>query len=284
MSRCRTEPDEPSVKITAFQSRFTVAAWSYLDRFIVAGHEDGAISLFESIDGEEWDSRPKVHTDVITDLQMSPDRTYFVTSSKDKTAKLVSVDSLDTLKTFATETPLNSATILPGKPYIILGGGQEAMSVTTTSSRQGHFEVRVWHTIFEQELARIKGGFGPCNTLAAHPEGIGYALGAEDGYVRLHACVSYGSLPRICLDYAHSLDEDFLKAKPYGASSCPRTGHRDSFRSRESRRGCRRMSGPGLCSFVMIFFVAFAYDSPSLACLSERLNVSTHLYSLLQML
>jgi hypothetical protein len=38
------------------------------------------------------------------------------------------------------------------------------MAVTTTGARHGHFEIRFWHRVFEEEVARVKGGFGPCNT------------------------------------------------------------------------------------------------------------------------
>jgi hypothetical protein len=38
------------------------------------------------------------------------------------------------------------------------------MSVTTTSLRQGKFEARFWHRIFEEEVGRVKGHFGPLNT------------------------------------------------------------------------------------------------------------------------
>ena len=69
---------------------------------------------------------------------------------------------------------------------MILGGGQDAMSVTTTSARQGKFETRFYHLAFEEEIGRIKGHFGPINTLSFHPDGIGYASGGEDGYVRVH--------------------------------------------------------------------------------------------------
>jgi translation initiation factor 3 subunit I len=60
------------------------------------------------------------------------------------------------------------------------------MDVTTTSSRQGKFEARFYHRIFEDEIGRVKGHFGPLNTIAAHPRGQGYASGGEDGYVRIH--------------------------------------------------------------------------------------------------
>lgn len=144
----------------------------------------------------------------VTDIQWAPDRSYFITASKDKTAKvrllrphvlmvvekliptfmkqLVSALDLAVLKTYQTDTPLNSAAITPKKDYIILGGGQAAMDVTTTSARQGKFEARFYHKIFEDEIGRVRGHFGPLNYVAVHPEGTGYCSGSEDGYVRVH--------------------------------------------------------------------------------------------------
>ena len=61
------------------------------------------------------------------------------------------------------------------------------MDVTTTSSRQGKFEARFYHKVFEDEIGRVKGHFGPLNTGAGDPLGRGYARGGEDGYVRVHA-------------------------------------------------------------------------------------------------
>jgi hypothetical protein len=48
--------------------------------------------------------------------------------------------------------PLHQADV-----QIILGGGQDAMSVTTTGSRQGKFEALFWHKLFEEEIGRVKG-------------------------------------------------------------------------------------------------------------------------------
>ena len=92
------------------------------------------------------------------------------------------------------------------------------MSVTTTSLRQGKFEARFWHRVFEEEVGRVKGHFGPLNTyvdetfyitspglifrkirIAVHPAGTGYASGGEDGFVRVHY-----------------FDESYFKARPYG--------------------------------------------------------------------
>jgi len=65
------------------------------------------------------------------------------------------------LKTYITDTPLNSGAITPAKPYVLLGGGQDAMGVTTTNARQGKFEARIYHKIFEEEIGRVRGHFGP---------------------------------------------------------------------------------------------------------------------------
>jgi translation initiation factor 3 subunit I len=90
------------------------------------------------------------------------------------------------MKNYTADTPLNSAAITPTKDFIIVGGGQAAMDVTTTSARQGKFEARFYHKIFEDEIGRVRGHFGPLNYVAVSPTGTAYASGGEDGYVRLH--------------------------------------------------------------------------------------------------
>ena len=111
------------------------------------------------------------HKASIQDLQFSKDKSYFITASKDSFSKLFDSETLDLLKVYKTDRPVNSAAISPIRPHIILGGGQEAMDVTTTSSKQGKFEVRFFHTVFEEEIGRVKGHFGPINTLAFNPDG-----------------------------------------------------------------------------------------------------------------
>jgi len=68
----------------------------------------------------------------------------------------------------------------------VLGGGQDAMDVTTTSTRIGKFDSRFFHLVFEEEFGRVKGHFGPINSVAFHPDGKSYSSGGEDGYIRIH--------------------------------------------------------------------------------------------------
>lgn len=182
-----TQAESPIFTITMRESKATVAAWSYLNKYIITGHEDGTVGQYDGKTGELVQDVQAHEVDfLITDIQMSQDRTYFITASKDKTAKILAVDNLKVLKTYVTDTPLNTAAITSKKEFVILGGGQEARDVTTTSSRQGKFEARFYHKIFETEIGRVKGHFGPLNTIAVHPAGTGYASGGEDGYVRVH--------------------------------------------------------------------------------------------------
>lgn len=128
----------------------------------------------------------KPHTDTIRDLQFNTDRTYFITASKDTTAKIIETANLKSIRTFSTERPVNSATISPIRAEVIVAGGQEALSVTTTASRAGQFESRFFNSVLEKEIGRVKGHFGPIHTLAYAPNGRGFASGSEDGFVRLH--------------------------------------------------------------------------------------------------
>lgn len=121
------QSEEPILRIVVEElPRVTVAGFSALTRYIVSGHEDGSVTQWDAKTGEMITNEFS-HEDgmQVTDLQWSADRTYFITSSKDKTAKLHDSESLRVLKTYVADTPLNSAAISPEPTnYVLLGGGQ----------------------------------------------------------------------------------------------------------------------------------------------------------------
>ncbi|KAK6198067.1 Tif34 translation initiation factor eIF3, p39 subunit [Scheffersomyces amazonensis] len=186
---------EPSliIRTDPNSAKANVAEWTADGKYIIAGLDNGYISKYDSVTAELVDSvqahgihnEEKIHS--ITDIQLSPeDGSYFITSSKDKCATLIDVETFKILKVYIADAPMNTAAITPVKDFVILGGGQEARNVTTTAESQGKFEARFYHKIFEEEIGRVKGHFGPLNTIAVHPDGLGYSSGGEDGFIRVH--------------------------------------------------------------------------------------------------
>lgn len=100
--------------------------------------------------------------------------------------QLIDCETVEVVKTYETERPVNAACISPLLDHVILGGGQEASQVTTTHGGAGKFDARIFHMVLEEEIGRIKGHFGPINALTFFPDGKGYASGGEDGVVRVH--------------------------------------------------------------------------------------------------
>ena len=69
-------------------SRTTAAQWGLFDEYLIAGHEDGEIKVFDIRNFSEAVEKTKKHTDSINDMQMNKDRTMFITASRDHSAKV----------------------------------------------------------------------------------------------------------------------------------------------------------------------------------------------------
>ena len=177
----------PIAELSAAGSRIKVTRLGFLslnDGLLVA-LDNGCVRLYNPNNGEvagEW----LEHEGAVSGFAFNDKKTLLVTSSHDRTAKLWDVKEMRVLHTYRADVPLNAAVISPIREHVLIGGGQEAMNVTTTSAAAGKFETRFMHMVFEHELGRVKGHFGPINALAIHPDGQSYVSGAEDGYMRLH--------------------------------------------------------------------------------------------------
>lgn len=175
-----------SIAMPDVKSKAMCIAWSDCNDYLITGHHDGAICQWDAQTGKKT-AESREHSDTIKDLQMSPDRSFFVTASRDNSSRIFESATLKVLKDFKTERPVNSASISPIRDEVVVAGGQEALHVTTTSSSAGQFEARFFHSVFACEVGRVRGHFGPINTVAYHPKGTGYASGSEDGFVRVHS-------------------------------------------------------------------------------------------------
>ncbi|KAG2442342.1 hypothetical protein HXX76_002428 [Chlamydomonas incerta] len=174
-----------AIEWTVPKGRVTRVFWTDCNRKLITSHDGGILRRWDVETGALLQEQ-QVHEDAIQDMQMAHDETHVVTASLDKTARLIDVDTFEVLKTYKTGRFVQSAAISPLFDHVVLGGGQDASQVTTTAAQAGGFEARFFHKIFQEEFGRVRGHFGPINTVAFHPSGKSFTTGGEDGYVRLH--------------------------------------------------------------------------------------------------
>lgn len=180
------QSEEPVVTLRGHTESVTRILWYPTGDVIITASDDNSLRKWDIETGKQI-GMVVAHKKGIHDAQFSKDSQQIITASKDCSARLWDTRSFSHLKTYVTDAPVNSAAISPIMPHVVLGGGQEASMVTTTSDRQGKFEARFFHLIDEEELGRVKGHFGPINTVCFSPDGKSYVSGGEDGFVRLHA-------------------------------------------------------------------------------------------------
>lgn len=166
-------------------TKVTAAIFGIFDDTLVTAHANGEVSSWCQKTHEKKISF-KHHESSINDLQRSIDGDFIITASKDCTSRLLDSRTLESLREYKTQQPVNSASISSIRDFVMLGGGQDHHEVTTTDSRQGKFVTRFYHKIYEAEIGRVKGHFAPVNTLAFHPDGKSFATGGEDGFIKYH--------------------------------------------------------------------------------------------------
>uniref|UniRef100_A0A6A7G0J2 Serine-threonine kinase receptor-associated protein n=1 Tax=Hirondellea gigas TaxID=1518452 RepID=A0A6A7G0J2_9CRUS len=161
------------------------ALWADVNRQVITSGDDGKLRRWDVETGKEIQSL-LVSPSAINNLTLSPDRTMIITSNADHTARIYDTRTFELKKEFKSDRPINGAAISPIAPLVLMGGGQQAIHVTTSAAQSGKFETFYYHLIYEELLGSTKGHFGPINDLVMSPDGKGFASGGEDSYVRLH--------------------------------------------------------------------------------------------------
>jgi translation initiation factor 3 subunit I len=169
--------------------------WGRNNAYVLSVDDQGRL-LKWSIDDEAVMESIKLSKRPLTDMSISKDRMMVLVSAKDMIARMVELDhrvedgsddtKMKVLKTYESDRPLNTCAIHPTMNHVLVAGGQDANDVTLSGAAEGHFEVDFWHVYYEEHLASVHGHFGPVNTVAVSPNGLYFASGSEDGYVRLY--------------------------------------------------------------------------------------------------
>jgi len=166
---------KPAIEITGRSGiKIMQAVWGNLNETILSANEDGTIYIYDKRKNGEELKVIKEHSQSVMHLSFSKKGIFFISASKDGTAKLFDSRTFERKKVFTTGRPINSASISPIKPEVILGGGQSAESVITTRVDNVQFRIRFFHLIYEEELGNgLPGHFGPVNILSYSPDGTG---------------------------------------------------------------------------------------------------------------
>ena len=161
-------------------------AWGPLNKHIFATTDNGKVLIYDSETLEKvkeitdnHDNNPDGECEVKR-IAISKDRMCFLTACTDKTVRLYDSTTFRPIKVYETGRPCNSADIYPendlGLDHILLAGGQSADQVTTTRVDPTQFATRVYHKIFQEELAMITGHFGPVNDVRYNPNGTRFVF------------------------------------------------------------------------------------------------------------
>ena len=172
----------------------TQMLWGNLNESIYYGTGKGSIRTVLTENGSN-DLQNRIHKDEITSITFSKDRIFLFTASKDETYCMVDPANLDVITqynfhgNFVRTVAISPLYVPDAKParrfHILVGGGQDEKEVTTTG-KKGGFEIKLVNYVTSEELAEVKGHFGPVHSLAFNPDGKSFASGSEDGYARLH--------------------------------------------------------------------------------------------------
>jgi len=187
---CRVSCPPDDGNFTGHGGKITEALWGPVNETIITSGDDGTIRKWDTTTGEEvrsvfFDQNASTTT-VITSLSYSKDKTLLVASGRDHTARIFNTETMDCLRVFRSDKPLNCAILHPNLNCLMVAGGQSARDVTTTSHGKGKFEVQFFHTIYGEKVGEIRTGhFSPINYLAISRDGSFWASGAEEGTVRL---------------------------------------------------------------------------------------------------
>ena len=119
------------------------ALFGPLNKRLIVCNEGGGLLGYDVATGECEIERCD-NEEEIPDFTFAADQMTFIVGCKDHTSTLYDTVTMEPIKKYETDRPINSAAISPLMDHVVLGGGQDAAAVTTTAGRSGKFEVRVF--------------------------------------------------------------------------------------------------------------------------------------------
>lgn len=124
------------------------------------------------------------HTKTIKSVVINKNKTQILTGSMDGFAKLIDVASLETIKTFASNSPICYATFLCNEKKIVLGGGIEAMHIALSKADTNDLRTKIYNVDSTKLVLQIQSHFGPIRFIDTF--GKICVTAGQDGSVKIH--------------------------------------------------------------------------------------------------
>ena len=172
---------------------------NYDNGIIITSSKDGEMSVINLTTFQLMNKfKPTNPVRLLNSCQIAViDNPYYMVPG---TKKEISVDTLFDLNTmditnlryFENENDVEKTKKYKNKKQIVLaivGGGQDSKFVTTTTQKEGGFEIIIYNVFTGEKLAEFLDHFGPINTLAVHKNIL--ASGGEDSSVKVHDIEHY---------------------------------------------------------------------------------------------
>ncbi|XP_040582425.2 eukaryotic translation initiation factor 3 subunit I-like, partial [Lepeophtheirus salmonis] len=142
----------------------------------------GNLNLFD-IRQDKIIKTESLHSEKINEIKPSPCGTFFITSSDDKSAKIVDFD-LNVIKTIESKDPVNSSCILRTNDKVVTAGGITATDVTLTGGNT-RFDVNFYDVVTKTLVGYYSPHFGTINSVDVHSDCKSMITGGEDGIISI---------------------------------------------------------------------------------------------------
>eukprot|EP01068_Selenidium_serpulae_P007497 Selendium_serpulae@DN4732_c0_g1_i1.p1 len=184
-------------RLSDWEDKCLEAHWGLFDKTIITGHSNGYIMEWDAETGTKLRQvKEDSHKHDIKCMAFTEQRDLMLTcaAGNDRSAILWDTVNFKVLNRYTSDRALNACDISPlwnsedenlRRAHIIMGGGQEARDVAQ-SGQEGKFETIFYNMIHgTEQLGKVRGHFGPINSLAFMPDGKGFATGSEEGTIKI---------------------------------------------------------------------------------------------------
>jgi translation initiation factor 3 subunit I len=161
--------------------KITTLLWNS-NNILIKTLEDGKIVFFNLDNNIINEIQP--HNNIIKSLVYNKFKTHLLTGSLDGTSKIININTLQTEKTFISNSPINYANYLGNEKKIVLGGGIEAMFVASTKSNTNDLRTKIYNVKSQKLVLQIQSHFGPIRYIDT--VGKICITASQDGSVKIH--------------------------------------------------------------------------------------------------